>query len=70
MKFSVTTTTPKGKQRISPAKNIREAGQIVAWTLADNTGISRKEATQLGMQAERERNLTSHGYTFAIDHAS
>jgi hypothetical protein len=70
MKFTVTTTTPMGHERIAECKNIREAGQLVAWCLHDNLGISKPEATQIGMQAERERTLTHEsGYSFAIEKA-
>jgi hypothetical protein len=68
MAFTVTTTTPQGKERIAECKNIREAGQRVAWSLHDNLGISKRDATQLGMQAERDRTLTHEsGYQFTIE---
>ena len=65
--MTVTTITPTGKQRTTEVTKIREAGQIVAWTLADNTGMTRKDATRLAMQAEKTGTLESNGYTFRID---
>jgi hypothetical protein len=66
MRYTITTTTPAGKQRTRDCKNIREAGQAVAWCLHDNLNIDKRAATQLGMQAERERTLTHAGYIFTI----
>jgi hypothetical protein len=68
MKFTVTTTTPQGKQRTRDCKNIREAGQAVAWCLHDNLNLSRRDATQLGMLAEKDRQLDHEsGYQFRIE---
>lgn len=65
--FTVTTHTPAGKTRQATVTKIKEAGQIVAWTLADNLIVDRKEATKLAMQAEKERTLQHAGYTFTIE---
>jgi hypothetical protein len=65
--MTLTTTTPTGKQRTAHVSKMRDAGQIIAYTLADNTGIARKEATRLAMHAEKTGTLTTHGYTFTIE---
>jgi hypothetical protein len=63
----VITTTPTGKQRTTDVRKLRDAGQVVAFTLADNTGMSRRDATKLGMQFEQTGTLESNGYTFRIE---
>jgi hypothetical protein len=68
--YIVTTLTPDGKTRQREVAKIREAGQIVAWTLADNLLTDRKTATKLAMQAEKQGGIESHGYTFVIQQAT
>lgn len=65
--LTVTTHTPQGKTRQAEVAKIKDAGRIVAYTLADNLNITRKEATKLAMQAEKERTLSHGGYTFTIE---
>lgn len=65
--FTVTTHTPQGKTRQAEVAKIKDAGRIVAYTLADNLNIARKDATRLAMQAEKERTLSHAGYTFIIE---
>lgn len=64
--ITVTTRAPSENQRIQTVKRMREAGQVIAYTLADNTGIGRQAATALAMFAEKNGHLESHGYTFTI----
>lgn len=64
--IAVTTTTPAGNQRTSTVAKRRDAGRIIAYTLADNTTITRQNATKLAMQAEKIGSVESHGYSFSI----
>ena len=64
--ITVTTITPAGKQDETTFTKIREAGKMIAYRLADNTGMDRREGTQLAMQAERTGHAEARGYAFTI----
>lgn len=66
MTYRVTTYPPNGIARSTSAQSLREAGKIIAYTIADNTRTDRKTCTRIAMEIERAKTGEYAGYRFSI----
>lgn len=64
--YTVTRHLPDGTVKTQEATSKRNAGQLVAWCLHDNTTMDKKTATKHGIEAEKTGTTSANGYTFTI----